>query len=149
MTLRRWLLLATLALVVFGGGTILSYYVDALWFDSLGYGDVFWKTLRIQSLIFTTFGAATFLVLYGFFQALKPERLGELTGVPILINGQPIQLPVEPVLKLVAVGGAALIAIATAGSMLAEWTTLALWWSGAGLADGGQPFIGAAGADHA
>jgi uncharacterized membrane protein (UPF0182 family) len=132
MTLRRWLLLAALALIVFGGGTILSYYVDSLWFDSLGYGNVFWKTLRIQSLIFTTFGAATFLVLYGSFLTLKPERLGELTGVPILINGQPIQLPVEPVLKLLAVGGAALIAAATAASMLAEWTTLALWWSGAG-----------------
>ncbi len=132
MTMRRWLLVAALALVVFGGGTVLSYYVDALWFDSLGYGDVFWKTLRIQSQIFTVFGAVTFLVLYGSFLALKPERLGELSGVPILINGQPLRLPVEPVLRLIAVGGAALIAAATAGGMLADWTTLALWWSGAG-----------------
>jgi uncharacterized membrane protein (UPF0182 family) len=132
MTTRRWILVAALALIVFGGGTVLSYYVDALWFDSLGYGDVFWKTLRIQSQIFTIFGVVTFLVLYGSFLALKPERLGELTGVPILINGQPLQLPVEPVLKLAATVGAALIAAATAASMLAEWTTLALWWSGAG-----------------
>ncbi|HEX7136435.1 MAG TPA: UPF0182 family protein, partial [Vicinamibacterales bacterium] len=113
MTTRRWILVAALALIVFGGGTVLSYYVDALWFDSLGYGDVFWKTLRIQSLIFTIFGVVTFLVLYGSFLALKPERLGELTGVPILINGQPLQLPVEPVLKLAATVGAALIAAAT------------------------------------
>ena len=33
-------------LIVVGGGTTLSYYVDALWFGSLGYGDVFWKTLE-------------------------------------------------------------------------------------------------------
>ncbi|HEY7285829.1 MAG TPA: UPF0182 family protein [Vicinamibacterales bacterium] len=132
MTVRRWLLVAALALIVFGGGTMVSYYVDALWFDALGYADVFWKTLRIQSQIFTIFGAVTFVVLYGSFLALKPERLGELTGVPILINGQPLQLPVEPVLKLAAIAGAALIAAATAASMLAEWTTLALWWSGAG-----------------
>jgi len=132
LTTRRWLLVVLLALVVFGGGTVLSYYVDALWFDSLGYGDVFWKTLRIQSQIFTGVGAVTFLVLYGSFLVLKPERLGELTGVPILINGQPIRLPVEPVLRLIAVAGAALIAAATAAGMLADWTTLALWWSGAG-----------------
>src|SRR5262245_38796469 len=132
MATRRWLLIVLLALVVFGGGTVLSYYVDALWFDSLGYGDVFWKTLRIQSQIFTGAGAITFLVLYGSFLALKPERLGELTGVPILINGQPIRLPVEPVLRLIAVAVAALIAAATAAGMLADWTTLALWWNGAG-----------------
>ena len=34
--------------LLLGGGTALSYYVDALWFDSLGYGDVFWTTLRLQ-----------------------------------------------------------------------------------------------------
>ena len=44
------------------------------------------------------------LVLYGAFLALKPARLGELTGGPILINGQPIKLPVEPVLRLIALG---------------------------------------------
>ena len=88
-----------------GGGTALSYYVEALWFDSLGYGDVFWKTLNLQAAVFLGFAAVTFLVLYGAFLALKPARLGELTGGTILINGQPIQLPVEPVLRLIALGG--------------------------------------------
>ena len=50
---RRFLLiLAVLAAIVFGGRTALSYYVDVLWFGSLGYGDVFWKTLSLQSGIF-------------------------------------------------------------------------------------------------
>jgi len=43
--------------------------------------------------VFSSFAVATFLVLYGAYVALKPPRLGELTGVPILINGQPIKLP--------------------------------------------------------
>ena len=42
-------LLAVLAVLVLGGGTALSYYVDALWFDSLGFADVFWKTLQLQA----------------------------------------------------------------------------------------------------
>ena len=44
-------------------------------------------------------------MLYGAFLALKPARLGEIAGGTILINGQPLKLPVEPVLKLIALGG--------------------------------------------
>ena len=64
---RRWplaVILILLALVLFGGRTALSYYVDALWYGSLGYTDVFWKTLKLQSSVFTIFTAATFLLLY-------------------------------------------------------------------------------------
>ena len=46
---RRFLLiLAVFFAIVLFGRTILSYYVDALWFGSLGYGDVFWKTLSLR-----------------------------------------------------------------------------------------------------
>src|SRR5580765_4243131 len=115
------------------GGTALSYYVESLWFDSLGYVDVFWKTLNVQAAVFLIFGASTFLLLYGSFLALKPPRLGELTNVPILINGQPIRLPVEPVLRLIALGGALAIAFVTGAGMMANWETLALYWySGSG-----------------
>src|SRR5439155_6948147 len=100
----RLLIFVVLAVVVLGAGTALSYYVEALWFDSLGYVDVFWKTLNVQASVFIGFAAITFLVLYGSYLALKPARLGELTGVPILINGQPIKLPVEPVLQIIALG---------------------------------------------
>ena len=72
------LLLVLLAAILLGGRTALSYYVDALWFGSLGYADVFWKTLRLQSAVFTAFAAATFLILYGSFLALKRAYLAEL-----------------------------------------------------------------------
>src|SRR5947208_15221704 len=98
---RRGLLflLVVAGLLLLSGGTALSYYVDALWFESLGVGDVFWRTLNIQAAIFSGFTIITFLVLYGAFTALKPARLGELAGLPILIHGQPIRLPVEPVIR--------------------------------------------------
>src|SRR5579872_7122122 len=69
----RWLLvvLAAVAVVLLGGRTWLSYYIDALWFGSLGYGDVFWKTLSIQSVVFLAFAAATFAILYGTFLGLQ------------------------------------------------------------------------------
>src|SRR5581483_11857022 len=124
----RIVLLLAIVAVIFGGSTALSYYVDALWFDSLGYGDVFWKTLDLQGVVFSVFLLATFVVIYGTFNLLKPERLGELTNFPLLINGQPIKLPVEPVLKIIAVIASLLIAFATGAGFMAEWPTLALWW---------------------
>src|SRR5206468_12152741 len=126
----RLLLLAVLAILLVGGGATLSYYVDALWFDSLGFSDVFWTTLNLRAAVFLGFAAVTFLILYGAFLALKPARLGELAGLPILINGQPIRLPVEPVIRLVALGASLLIAAATGAGMTAAWPTLALYWYG-------------------
>ena len=127
---RRFLLiLAVLAGVVFGGRTALSYYVGVLWFGSLGYADVFWKTLSLQWGIFAAFTAATFLILYGSFLALKRAHLPDLpSGHTIFIGGQPLKLPVEPVLRLIALGVSLVIAAATGAGMMVEWPTLALFW---------------------
>src|SRR5271170_4816924 len=127
---RRFLLiLAVLAAILFGARTALSYYVDVLWFGSLGYGEVFWKTLSLQWGIFTAFTAATFLILYGSFLALKRAHLADLPdGHTIVIGGQPMKLPVEPVLRLIALGVSLAIAAATGAAMTGEWPTLALFW---------------------
>jgi uncharacterized membrane protein (UPF0182 family) len=119
-------LLAVIAAAALFGRTTLSYYVDALWFDSLGYVSVFWTTLNLQAIILIASALVTFLILYGSFLALKPARLGEFSG--ILINGQPLRLPVDPVLKLIAGGLALLIAAVTGFGLMSEWLTLALYW---------------------
>ncbi len=99
----RLFLLAAIAIVLLSGGTALSYYVDALWFDSLGYIDVFWKTLNLQAAAFVAFSVITFLVIYGSFLAFKPANFGEAgSGGTIIINGQPVQIPVGPALRLIA-----------------------------------------------
>jgi uncharacterized membrane protein (UPF0182 family) len=127
---RRFLLiLAVLAGIFFGGRTALSYYVDVLWFESLGYRDVFWKTLGLQWGIFTAFAAATFLILYGSFLTLKRAHLPDLpSGHTVFIGGQPLKLPVEPVLRLIALGLSLAIAAATGAGMMLEWSTIALYW---------------------
>ena len=126
---RFFLIVAALAVIFFGGRTAVSYYVDVLWFDSLGYRDVFWKTLGLQWGIFAAFAAATFIVLFGSFLALKRAHLPDLpAGHTILIGGQPVKLPVEPVLRFIALGVSLVIAAATGGAMTGEWPTLALFW---------------------
>src|SRR5947208_7132662 len=127
---RRFLLiLAVLAGISFLARTALSYYMDVLWFEWLGYREVFWKTLGLQWGIFTAFAAATFLILYGSFLALKQAHLPDLpSGQTIFIGGQPLKLPVEPVLRLIALGVSLAIAAATGAGMMVEWPTLALFW---------------------
>jgi hypothetical protein len=122
-------------LLFFGGSAALSYYVDALWFGSLGYGDVFWKTLELRAFVFAAAGALTFLTLYGAFRALKPPRFGELgTDGVVIINDRPVRLPVGPALSLIAVLLSAIVALGTAAGMTSRWPTLALWWYGGGAA---------------
>ena len=124
----RLALLAALGVVVLGASTAASYYVDALWFESLGYAPVFWTRLSLQAATFGVFTLLTFLVVYGVFRALKPDRLDALMGATILINRRPVKLPVEPVLKLIGLGPSVAIAAVTGASMMERWMTLALFW---------------------
>lgn len=137
-------ILAVILVVVFGSRTALSYYVDALWFGSLGYGGVFWTTLHFQWGIFAAFSAATLVVLYGSYVALKRVHLPNLrSSHTIFIAGEPFRLPVEPVLRLIALGVSLAIALATGAAMMAEWPTLALYWyASPGSGGGVDPIFG-------
>src|ERR1700748_3848205 len=75
---RILLFLAIIFGALFGLRLAFSYYVDALWFGSLGYGAVFWKTQGIQWAVFAVFAIVTFVVIYGSFLALKRAYFVEL-----------------------------------------------------------------------
>src|SRR6267378_4518981 len=124
----RLAVLAVLGVVLLGGSTAASYYVDALWFESLGLASVFWTRLSLQAATFGAFALVTFLVVYGVFRALKPNPLGQLIGATILVNRRPVTLPVEPVLKLIGLGLSVAIAAITGASLMERWMTLALFW---------------------
>src|SRR6202011_3107151 len=112
-------ILAVLAIIFFGSRAALSNYVDLLWFRSLGYGDVFWKTLSLEWGVFAAFAAATFLILYGSFLALKRAHLADLpSGHTILLGGRPVKLLVEPAMRLIALGVSLAIAAAAGAGMM-------------------------------
>jgi len=70
---RLLLLFVLLGVLLFGAETLLSYYVDALWFGALGYADVFWKTLNFQGALFTAAGGVI-PVWFGDHQAVVADR---------------------------------------------------------------------------
>ncbi len=126
---RFFLLLAVLAVIFFSFRTAVSYFVDLLWFRSLNYGAVFTKTLALEWCVFAFFVTATFLILFGSFAALKRAHLPDLpSSHTVFFGGQPLRLPVDPVMRLLGFGGSAIIALVTGAGMMGEWPTLALFW---------------------
>jgi uncharacterized protein len=123
------IIFAVLAFIFFSSRTLLSYYVDTLWFGSLGYAEVFRKTISLQWLVFAVFFAATFLILFGWFLALwrtyQPHLLG---GGPIFVGGRPLRLPVERMLRPIGLVVTLGIAFVTGTNMMLEWSTFALYW---------------------
>src|SRR5579859_6446255 len=120
---------AIVAVVIFCGRTALSYYVDALWFGSLGYGDVFRKTLTLQWILFSAFFVVTFLFLYGWFLALRQACQPDLPEDHVLfIGGQPLKLRVARILSLLGLLVSLLVAVTTGASNMMEWPTFALYW---------------------
>jgi uncharacterized protein len=128
---RRFLILLLLLVVlaIFSARTAVSYYVDALWFASLGYRAVFWRSLSLEWVVFGLFFVATFAALYGWFAILMRLSRPELRSAGTIRFGtRIIQLPVEGVLRMGALIGAVLISLATAASMMADWPRFALYW---------------------
>jgi uncharacterized membrane protein (UPF0182 family) len=119
-----------LALVLLGSRTAVSYYVDSLWFRSLGYGDVFRKTLGLQWTTSAVFFVFTFLIIYGWFLALWRAYQPEVfSGGVIFIGNQPLRLPVKRILNLIVVVISGLIAAVSGAAMMGEWLTFALYWN--------------------
>ena len=123
------ILIALLALVFFGGRTAISYWVDLIWFQSLGYAQVFWKSWSLQWGTFAAFAVITFLLLYGVFLLLRHAHSEHLPEThTIFIAGNALNLPVGPALHVLALAASLLVALATGAAMAAQWPTLALYW---------------------
>ena len=59
----RYVILALVAVLFLYGSQFIGIYVDALWFDSLGFGDVYWYKFKLGAVLFLVFLTATFLIL--------------------------------------------------------------------------------------
>src|SRR5271156_4963948 len=113
----RLALIVALGVVLLGASAAASYYVDALWFESLGLASVFWTRLSLESATFAAFALATFFVVYGVFRMLKPDRLDDVIASTLLINRRPMRLPIDRILKLLGFGSSLALAAVIGSSM--------------------------------
>jgi uncharacterized membrane protein (UPF0182 family) len=119
--------LALLVIVMLAGSSIVSYYVDALWFESLGYQSVFWTRLNLQATIFLAFALLSFSAIYGSYRALRPSGLNELIERSLSVARQRLPVPSRRLFDRVAFASAAFIAVLIGGGMAGHWNTFALY----------------------
>src|SRR5208337_1302781 len=106
--------IAIVILILIGGRAAISYWVDLLWYGSLGFAPVFWKTFGLEWGTFTAFAVLTFLVLFGAFLAFRHSHGGDLPEThTIYFAGRPIELPVAKFLRSASAIAALVISIAT------------------------------------
>ncbi len=140
-----WIILAVLVLILlFSFRTLISWYVENLWFGSLGYAPVFWKSLRLEWTVFGLFAVATFAVLYGWCRILLRVTEHDVLAAGTLRFGDRIvQIPLERILGWGSLALSALIALGAGAGMMSDWPKFALYFHQSqipgGLAD---PILG-------
>jgi uncharacterized membrane protein (UPF0182 family) len=124
---RRWVILAVI-LLVFTLSQMLSIYVEALWYGSLGYSSVYWYTLRLKLALFVIFALLTFLILRGVFWLF--ERLfasTALEGRVIIVNNQAVNIAPARILRPASWVVAAFFALVYGLGMSQNWRLFALY----------------------
>ena len=138
----RLALVAAAVVLLFGGSTLISWYVEALWFQSLGFGQVFWTTITVKTALFWAAAAVTFAILFGAFRLLRPRRLA---GQTLYVNGQAVTFSLEPIVTGATWAVPILVALVSASGLMQNWETFALYLNApapAGAFATGDPIFG-------
>ena len=112
-----------IAVILLGSRTTIAYWVDLLWFRSLGYGDVFWKTSL--AAVERVCGVCNRHIRRPLRRVLRCSSAPTATichrRTRSFVGGQPLHLPIAKFSRVVAVIVAGLISLATGTTMAAQW----------------------------
>ena len=127
--LKIWIIVAAVLLLL-SFSRIVSIYVSALWFGSLGYSSVFWYIFKVKLALF--FGsaiitaallAATFLLFQKLFGAVAFEKR------TIILNNQPFQFSPAKIIRPLGWTIAGLFGLIFGFSWKEHWRQFALYWN--------------------
>lgn len=127
--LRLWLLLAGIILL-FSFSRILSIYLSALWFDSLGYSSVYWYVLKAKVALFAGSAILTALLLSAVF--LLFQRLFgayAFENRTIILNNQPFQFSPAKFIRPLGWAISALFGLIYGFKLKEHWRQFALFWN--------------------
>ncbi len=130
-----------LAVVVFlFGSTLLSIYIDSLWFSSEGYSQVYWYKFRLGGLLFLIFLVVTFLLIrlpFFLLNRVLPQLTERpnvrLTSIQDVRDINLLPLIYRPGVWILST----IIAFLSASNLSSEWSKFALYLNAAktGVAD--------------
>lgn len=124
---RRWLILAIVVLF-FALSPLLSVYIEALWFGSLGYASVYWYTWRLEATLFIVFALLTALILRSSFWLLERNFVNTaLERRTIIINNQPVTVSPARIVRPIAWIASILFGLGYGLAMAESWPDWALY----------------------
>lgn len=129
----KWVVLAVVAILLLIASRVLSIYVSALWFGSLGYSSVFWYIFKIKLVLFLIFLILTTAILRAGFWLVErgfgSVAFGRRT---IFINQQPVNFSPARVLRPLAWVISIIAGLVFGFGMREDWRTFALYLHQAG-----------------
>lgn len=126
---RIWILVGIVLLFVFAS-RVLSIFLSAVWFSSLGFSDVYWYIFKLKAGLFFAFLAATILILRGSLWLLEKAFANEtLQGRTILVNNQPIYFSPQRFVGPLSWVLSVLFGLFYGLAMKGEWQQFALYWN--------------------
>jgi uncharacterized protein len=105
----------------------LELYSDWLWFQEVGYSQIFTKTLSLKTILALASGGLLALLIYANLKLAAAARAGaRFSGVENIIELPPPEL-IDPLFKRLLVPGALFLGLMAAPQALASWQLLALF----------------------
>jgi uncharacterized membrane protein (UPF0182 family) len=127
--MRIWLLVAGVVLLL-SLSRILSIYLSALWFESLGYSSVYWYIFKVKLALFAGSAiltalllSATFLLFQRLFGAYAFENR------TIVLNNQPFQFSPAKVIRPLGWVISAFFGLIYGFNLKEHWRQFALFWN--------------------
>jgi hypothetical protein len=119
----------------------ISFYVDSLWFESLGFEPVYWYRLKAQGLVFLAFGAISAIVLYVLFRLVTPSA-GYARRPFLEIGGEAIVIPTVDTIKRLALPVAVVFGFFFGLTFSSDWNTYTLFVNRVSAASVSDPIFG-------
>jgi len=127
--------IAGIVLLLLLSTRLLSVYLSAVWFDSLGFSAVYWYIFKLKAVLFVVFGLLTIVLLRGAFWLLEKAFASETMGKrTILVNNQPVEFSPERFVRPVAWVIAVVFGLFYAFAMKGAWERFALYLNQTGTA---------------
>ena len=124
---RRFVLrLGIVVILLLAAFQSISFYVESLWFGSLGFEPVYWYRLQAQTAVFFVFAVATAAILWVLFRLVMPTA-GYARRPFIQFGQEAIVIPTTETLKSLTVPAAIIIGVFFGLSFSADWNIFTLF----------------------
>jgi len=138
------LLIVRLAILIFlliAAFQSISFYIESLWYGSLGFESVYWYRLRAQSLAFLAAAAVTTIALWVIFRLVTPPPGYERRSF-LRFGQEEIVIPTADTVRGLAKPVAILFGVFFGISFASDWSTFALFFNRAATPGDLDPIFG-------